>query len=77
MNYSAYRISKQARSLAAQQYCKLNLMFIAPRIIVISEEQKPTGCHLIFYCTSYRLNMFRVLLCPALDYNILALELFF
>jgi len=22
-------------------------------------------CHLLFYCTSYRLNMFRALLCPS------------
>jgi len=26
--------------------------------------KKPTRCHLIFYCTSYRLNTFRALLCP-------------
>ena len=26
---------------------------------------KPTRCHLSFYCTSYRLNMFRALLCPS------------
>ena len=32
-----------------------------------------TRCYLIFYCTSYRLNMFRALLCPssgASDYDI-------
>jgi len=23
------------------------------------KNKKPTRCHLIFYCTSYRLNMFR------------------
>jgi len=30
-------------------------------------------CHLIFYCTSYRLNMFQALLCPssgARDYDV-------
>ena len=35
--------------------------------------KKPTSCHLIFYCTSYRLNMFRALLCPssgARDYDV-------
>jgi len=34
--------------------------------------KKPNICHLIFYCTSYRLNMFQALLCPssgARDYN--------
>jgi hypothetical protein len=34
--------------------------------------KKPNRCHLIFYCTSYRLNMFRALLCPssgARDYD--------
>ena len=37
------------------------------------EEQIPTRCHLLFYCTSYKLNMFRALLCPspeARDYNV-------
>jgi len=41
-------------------------------IIVITEEQEPTRCYLLFYCTSYRLNMFQALLCPSLgarDYN--------
>ena len=49
-----------------------NLMFVGPCIIVITEEQKPTRCHLLLYCTSYRLNMFRALLCPssgAREYN--------
>jgi len=32
---------------------------------VIPEEYKPTRCHLLLYCTSYRLNMFRALLCPS------------
>ena len=35
--------------------------------------RKPTRCHLIFYCTSYRLNMFQALLCPssgARDYDV-------
>jgi len=27
--------------------------------------KKPTRCHLIFHCTSYRLNMFWALLCPS------------
>jgi len=38
----------------------------------ITEEYKPTKCHL-FYYTSYRLNTFRALLCPssgARDYNV-------
>ena len=49
------------------------LMFVEPCIIVITEEQKPTRCQLLFYCTSYGLNMFRALLCPssgARDYNV-------
>jgi len=29
------------------------------------KNKKPTRCHLLFYCTSYRLNMFRALLCPS------------
>ena len=27
--------------------------------------KKPNRCHLLFYCASYRLNMFRALLCPS------------
>ena len=37
------------------------------------KNKKPTRCHLLFYCASYRLNMFRALLCPssgARDYNV-------
>ena len=41
------------------------LMSVGPCVIVITEEQKPTSCHLLFYCTSYRLNMFQALLCPS------------
>ena len=36
------------------------------------EPKKPTRCHLLFRCTSYSLNMFRVLLCVsagARDYD--------
>jgi len=29
------------------------------------ENKKPTRCHLLLYCTSYRLNMFQALLCPS------------
>ena len=32
--------------------------------------KKPTRCHLIFYCTSYRLNMFQTLLCPPSGANL-------
>jgi len=49
------------------------MMFVGPCIIVITEEEKPTRRHLLFYCTSYRLNMFRALLCPssgARDYDV-------
>jgi len=50
-------------------------MFIGLYIIVITEElkKKPTRCYLLFYCTSYRLNMFRALLRPlsgARDYDV-------
>jgi len=37
------------------------------------KNKKPTGCHLLFYCISYRLNMFQALLCPssgARDYDV-------
>jgi len=47
-------------------------MCVGPCIIVITEKYKPTRCYLLFYCTSYRFNMFRALLCPssgAQDYN--------
>jgi len=60
----------------SQLYCleipifSVNLMFIGPCNIVITEEYKS---HLLHYCTSYRLNMFRALLCPsagARDYDV-------
>jgi hypothetical protein len=37
------------------------------------KNKKPTRRHLLFCCTSYRLNMFRALLCPpsgARDYDV-------
>jgi len=39
----------------------------------INTHKKPTRCHLLFYCASYRLNMFLALLCPssgARDYDV-------
>jgi len=41
--------------------------------IILLKNIKPTRFHLLFYCTSYRLNMFRALLCPssgARDYDV-------
>ena len=38
-----------------------------------NNTEKLTRSHLLFYCTSYRLNMFRTLLCPssgARDYDV-------
>ena len=49
------------------------LMFIGPCIIVIAEDKRPTECHLLFYFTSYVLNMFRTLIYPssvACDYAV-------
>jgi len=37
------------------------------------KNKKSTRCRLLFYCTSYRLNIFRGLLCPssgARDYDV-------
>jgi len=37
------------------------------------KNKNPTRCHLLFYCASDRLNMFRALLCPssgARDYDV-------
>jgi len=42
------------------------------RRLIIVKNKKPARCHLIFYCISYRLNMFQALLCPssgARDYD--------
>ena len=36
--------------------------FVSP---IFLKNKKPTRCHLLFYCTSYRLNMFRALLYPS------------
>jgi len=35
------------------------------RTLIYLKNKKPTRCHLLFYCTSYRLDMFRALLCPS------------
>ena len=39
------------------------------------KNKKPTRCHLLFYLTSYRLNMFRTLLCPSIGACDYAVEL--
>ena len=44
-----------------------------PEDLLFWRIKKPTRCHLIFYCTSYRLNMFQASLCPssgARDYDV-------
>ena len=38
-----------------------SLALNGPCFIVITEEQKPARCHVLLYCASYRLNMFRAL----------------
>ena len=40
-------------------------MFIDITDSQLLKNKKPTRSHLLFYCTSYRLNMFRALLCPS------------
>jgi hypothetical protein len=40
-------------------------MCIGPYIVVINEEEEPTRCHLVFYYTYDRLNMFRAPLGPS------------
>ena len=40
-------------------------MCIGPCIILITEEQNPTRCHLLLYYAYVRLNMFRAPLCPS------------
>jgi hypothetical protein len=39
-------------------------MFLGPCIVVVNEEEEPTRCHLVFYYTYGRLNMFGAQLCP-------------
>jgi len=34
-------------------------------IFVHLKIKTPTRCHLLFYCTSYRFNMFQASLCPS------------
>jgi hypothetical protein len=41
------------------------LMCIGTCIVVISEEEEPTRCYLVFYCTYERLNTIRAALCPS------------
>jgi len=41
--------------------------------LVNVRNKNPTRCHLLYYCTFYRLNMFQTLLCPsskARDYDV-------
>jgi len=40
-------------------------MCVGPCIILTTEEQNPTRCHLLLYYAYVRLNMFRAPLCPS------------
>ena len=42
-----------------------HLKCIGPYIILITEEQNPTRCHLLLYYAYVRLNVFRAPLCPS------------
>jgi len=84
-----YRADKQTFQAIAQCHClsvrptlncqvlptllSVNLIFIGSCIIVIVENKRPTWCHLLFYFTSYVLNMFWTLIYPssgACDYSV-------
>ena len=59
------------------QEVSARLLAFGPNMCEYLKNKKPTRCHLLFYCTSYRLNMFRALLCPSsrardcnIDYHI-------
>jgi len=50
-----------------------NRLFTDDNIIWYLKNKRPTWCHLLFYFTSYVLNMFRTLICPssgACDYSV-------
>ena len=69
---------KWTHQLKRQQYCydtwTCSVICLLDRASLWQlKNKKPTRCHLLFYCTSYRLNMFRALLCPssgARDYDV-------
>ena len=51
----------------------LNTLWVVVKLCDNCRIKTPTRCHLLFYCTSYRLNMFRAFLCPssgARDYDV-------
>jgi len=55
---------------ARQYYWKFSIMLLRTwkpvrEIYSLLKNKKPTRCHLLFYCTSCRLNMFQALLCPS------------
>ena len=52
--------------------CKVSDVVLKPKNVHLKNKET-TRCHLLFYCASYTLNMFRALLCPpsgARDYNV-------
>ena len=50
-------------------------VYVSEYIFIYLKNKKPTRCHLLFYSTSYRLNIFRALLCPSLGTCDYAVEL--
>ena len=65
--YSRINLKKKERWLFGKTSNNLimNLMFIGPCIIVIVEEWKTNLMSLVFYFTSYVLNVFRTLIYPS------------
>jgi len=51
--------------IVACKECMLSLMPIGPSIILKTEDQIPTRCHLLFYYDYVRRNMFRAPLCSS------------
>ena len=66
-------VDQYFRTSPVNQYCQHNTALTINTDIDKLKSKKPTRCHVLFYCTSYRLNMFRALLCPssgARDYDV-------
>ena len=62
-------IFERERNVCPVPETNINLTFVGPCIVVITEK-KPNRRNLLLYCTSYRFNMFQALLCPSKNLKI-------
>ena len=66
MNHDSARLSIRSLITIASELSQLPHSYrMEPNFMTELKNKRPTRCHLLFYFTSYVLNVFRTLICPS------------